>query len=66
MTVAPVLAAMLEAQNNSRLSRWLGKCYIYRQKKNLVRLSARGGLIFKEHCACSKISHLPGSGYVYC
>ena len=32
MTVVPVLAAVFEAQNESRLCRWLGECYIGREK----------------------------------
>ena len=32
MTVAPVPAALLEAQNENRLHRWLGKCYIHVEK----------------------------------
>ena len=32
MMVAPVLAAVLEAQNESRLRRWLGECYIGGEK----------------------------------
>ena len=31
--VAPVLADVFEAQNKSRLCRWLGKCYIIGREK---------------------------------
>ena len=50
--VAPVPATVFEAQNKSRLCRWLGKCYIGREK--LVTLSARGGVVFDALCAYSK------------
>ena len=33
MMVAPVLAAVLEAQNESRLCKWLGEIAIYRRRK---------------------------------
>ena len=39
--VVPVLVAVFEAQNKSRLHRWLGESYIDREK--LVTLSARAG-----------------------
>ena len=32
MIVTPVLTAVFKAKNESRLSRWLGKCYIGREK----------------------------------
>ena len=32
MTVAPVLAAVFEAQNENRLCRWLCECYIGGEK----------------------------------
>ena len=48
MIVTPALTTVFEAQNESRLRRWLGKCYLCGGK--LVRLSARGGLIFEAHC----------------
>ena len=59
MTVAPVLAAVFETQNESRLHRCLSECYI--DGENLVSkaISARGGLIFEVHCAYSKTSPLP-------
>ena len=42
VTVAPALAAVLEARNESSLHTWLGECYTGREK--LVRLSIRGVL----------------------
>ena len=36
MTVVPVLAAVFEAQNEIRLHRWLGECYI--DRKQLVSM----------------------------
>ena len=63
-TATPVLAAVFEAQNESRLRRWLGVCYLGGEK--LVTLSARGGLIFKVFCAYSKISPPSSLDHVYC
>ena len=45
MMVAPVLAAVLNARNDSRLCRGLGECYIGREK--LVSMAARGGLYLR-------------------
>ena len=54
MTVAPVFFCCVGGQNESRLCRWLGECYIGGEK--LVKVSTRGGFIFEVHCAYSKIS----------
>ena len=40
MMVAPVLAAVLDAQNVSRLCGWLSRCYV--EEKSYI--SVRGGL----------------------
>ena len=51
MTIAPVLAAILEVQYKSRLHRWLGEFYTGGEKltSNFVRVPARRGLIFEVH-----------------
>ena len=49
MTVAPVLAAVFEAQNVSRLCRWLGKCCTGREK--LVRKAMLEGA-YIQHALC--------------
>ena len=46
MTVAPVLAAVFKAQNESRLHRCLSECYICGKKLVSKAVSAREGLIF--------------------
>ena len=63
----PILGAVFEAQNESRLHKWLGERYTDREK--LVTLSVRGEarlLIFEALWACSKISPFLSLGHVYC
>ena len=60
MTVAPVLADLFEAQNESRLD--LGECYIGGEKLVSMAVCQRG---LYSRCI-ARISPLPSLGHVYC
>ena len=45
MIVTPVLTAVFEAHNESRLRRWLGKCYIRGEKLVSKAICWRGAYI---------------------
>ena len=53
----PVLASVFEAQNESRLQRWLGETYIGRE--NLVTLSARAGAYEPPKAAKEHVTTMP-------
>ena len=48
MMVVPILIAMFDAQNESRLRKWLDECYIGVQK---LVIKVELGLCFEVYCA---------------